>query len=52
VAVAGEEDGGPEHVLPALKVALRCLELALGCLLRRADTVLLRLQEIGGIAFA
>jgi hypothetical protein len=46
VAVTGEPDGGPEHVLPALEVALRRLEHCLVCLLPRADTLLLRLQQI------
>jgi hypothetical protein len=48
VAVAGEPDGGAEDFLPAFQVALRSLELAIGCLLRRADAVLLGLEEFEG----
>ena len=46
VAVAGEPDGGPKHILPALEVALRRLQLVLGRLLRDADAVLIRLQQL------
>jgi hypothetical protein len=41
VAVAGEPDRGPEHVLPAFEVALGRLELVLGRMLGDGDAVLL-----------
>ncbi|HZD80335.1 MAG TPA: hypothetical protein VE646_09895 [Actinomycetota bacterium] len=46
MAVAGELDRRPKHVLPAFQVALGGLELALCRLLGDADPVLLILQEI------
>ncbi|HEY7661009.1 MAG TPA: hypothetical protein VIC58_10470 [Actinomycetota bacterium] len=41
MAVAGEPDRSPEHVLPAFEVALGRLELVLGRMLGDADAVLL-----------